>query len=86
VLERTLTSGTVREVGTDLAAEIVSGLHDLCQPLSTLQCRLEIGLMDATGLEMREAIVDSLLVCAQLNQRVRAMQERVRRAGTASGV
>ncbi len=61
----------------NLASEIATGLHDLCQPLSTLQCRLEIGMMDATATAMSAAIAEALHVCVQLNDQVRGMQIRV---------
>ena len=60
-----------------LAKEISIGLHDLCQPLTALQCRLELGKMDATAEGMEAAIADALAECARLNDMVRAMQDRV---------
>jgi hypothetical protein len=62
-----------------LAAEISVGLHDLCQPLSTLQCRLEIGMIDGTPNEMSAAITDALNECTKLNNQVREMQLKVAR-------
>ena len=36
--------------------EIESELHDLCQPLTTLQCRLELGLMCGDVASLMEAV------------------------------
>ncbi len=60
-----------------LASRIAVGLHDLCQPLTALQCRLEIGKMDATAEGMETAIEDALTECTRLNGMVRAMQDKV---------
>jgi hypothetical protein len=37
-----------------------SDLHDLCQPLTALQCRLEIGKMLGEDAAMREAVDGAL--------------------------
>jgi len=57
--------------------ELAKGLHDLCQPLTTLQCRLEIAMMDPTPDEMQQAIEDGLAECVKLNAAIRRMQEQV---------
>ena len=41
-------------------------LHDLCQPLTTLQCRLEVAQMIGSPEACREAIDLGMLECAQL--------------------
>ena len=57
-------------------------LHDLCQPLTALECRLFIGTMGQHGWpptadEMRETIRESLVECERMILGVRAMQERL---------
>ncbi len=69
-------SGTTL-LGDALAAEIALDLHGLCQPLTALQCRLEIGRMDATLEGLDAAIVDALRECVRVNAQVRAMQDKV---------
>lgn len=61
----------------ELAAEIAIDLHGLCQPLTALQCRLEIGRMEATLEGLDAAIVDALRECVRVNALVRAMQDKV---------
>jgi hypothetical protein len=55
-------------------------LHDLCQPLTTLQCRLEIAVMTGTGEAHREAVEQGLADCARLTEAVASMREIVRTA------
>jgi hypothetical protein len=57
-------------------------LHDLCQPLTAVECRLFIGTMGQDGREpsageMRETIRESLVECERMIYLVRAMQERL---------
>jgi DnaJ-domain-containing protein 1 len=61
-------------------AEIGHRLHDLSQPLTALQCRLELGGMDHEAESKQAAIEDALRECVRLNKRVHAMQSAVRRA------
>ncbi len=60
-----------------LATEISVALHGLCQPLTALQCRLEIGMMDATLTGFEAAVRDALVECLRLNGMVLAMQQKV---------
>ena len=60
-----------------LAVQISIGLHGLCQPLTALQCRLEIGMMDATQEGLETAVRDALSECTRLNEMVTAMQDKV---------
>jgi signal transduction histidine kinase len=53
-------------------------LHDLCQPLTTLQCRLELAGLLGTEAAYREAVDLALAECARLNQMVGSMRELVR--------
>jgi len=41
---------------SERAAAMHSALHDLCQPLTALQCRLEMGRLAASGDGLREAV------------------------------
>jgi hypothetical protein len=58
--------------------EQVSGaLHDLCQPLTTLQCRLELAGMAGTAEAYREAVNLGLVECARLVAAVGSIREIV---------
>ena len=50
-------------------------LHELCQPLTVLQCRLAMGELCGEPEAMREAIGAALGECARLNESVSAMRE-----------
>ncbi len=53
-------------------------LHDLCQPLTALECRLYLshsGCDDSS--ELKEAIAEGLQQCERMMAQVRAMQERL---------
>ncbi len=58
--------------------ELRLALHDLCQPLSALQCRLYLGTLDDHPANMREAIVESVSECERMVEMVRALQNRIR--------
>jgi hypothetical protein len=53
-------------------------LHDLCQPLTTLQCRLEMAQMMDTPEDYREAVRSGLAECVRLSAAVASMREAVR--------
>jgi hypothetical protein len=65
-------------------SEVVSGmeiaLHGLCQPLTVLHCKLELGLMSGEPEAMRQAIVDGIRECVRSNAAVAAMRELVRQS------
>jgi hypothetical protein len=63
-----------------LVSECAVGLHDLCQPLTALQCRLEIGLMNNTQPALISAIQDALLECARMNVLVRSLKGKALQA------
>ena len=75
----------VRVGGTGQAgvtAQISERLHDLCQPLTALQCRLEIAQMQANAQarvqgEVVEWVSDCLRECERMNVLVTAMKELV---------
>ena len=60
-------------------------MHDLCQPLTALECRLYLATMetgervaDETG-EMKDAIREAMVECQRLMTRVRAIQDQINR-------
>ena len=55
-------------------------LHDLCQPLTTLQCRLELAGVLNTEAAYREAVKHGLTECARLADAVDSMRGLVRAA------
>ena|ERR1017187_2585541 len=55
-------------------------LHDLCQPLTTLQCRLEMAGLAGTQDAYREAVDLGLVECVRLVEAVGSMREIVRAA------
>lgn len=48
------------ESSEDRFACVEKELHDLAQPLSSLQCRLEIGLLSAVDTATRETLGESM--------------------------
>jgi hypothetical protein len=68
---------------------IGKALHDLCQPLTTLQCRLEMATLLGTPEAYREATELGLAECMRLSEAVGAMRAIMRAAtseGAAEGV
>jgi hypothetical protein len=65
-----------------LMNEIAEVLHDLCQPLTALQCRLEIGQINETATVQGSTTVwmDCLQECARLNNAVVTMRDLVQQA------
>jgi hypothetical protein len=55
-------------------------LHDLCQPLTTLQCRLEMAELVGTAEAFAEAVSLGLVECARISQAVAEMRASVCRA------
>ena len=60
--ERLQRSHDLRDIGV--------ALHDLCQPLTTLQCRLEMAELIGTPDAYREAVETGLTECARLTRSV----------------
>ncbi len=54
-------------------------LHDMCQPLTVLRCRLELGLLFGEPESMREALQESLEACLKLSGSVDRMRSLVER-------
>jgi hypothetical protein len=75
-------AGQVREQGSrgDNMKQMGRALHDLCQPLTTLQCRLELATLTGTDQGYREAVDLGLAECARLAAAVGSMREIVRAA------
>ena len=67
-------------VGNSDLAQICGALHDLCQPLTVLQCRLEMGRLMDTPESYRDAVTLALADCYRLMNTVETMREIVRRA------
>lgn len=70
--------------GDELLAQIAEMLHAMCQPLTALQCRLELAqvAMGSPGETERAAEVwaDCLRECGRLNTLVTVMRERIQQA------
>jgi hypothetical protein len=68
---------------SQLSEEMISGievaLHDLCQPLTVLQCKLELGLLKGGEEATHAAVVDGLHECRRMNAVVKTMRELVER-------
>ncbi|WP_353068798.1 hypothetical protein RBB75_17335 [Tunturibacter empetritectus] len=58
----------------DFVERLDVALHDLCQPLTVLQCRLAMGEMIGEPDAMLEAIREALKECVRLNQTVGTMR------------
>lgn len=58
--------------------QIGVALHDLCQPLTTLQCRLELARILDNDIDYREAVAFGLAECARLADCVTTMREALR--------
>jgi hypothetical protein len=56
-------------------------IHDLCQPLTALQCRIFLGTLssaeeDSPG--MADALRESLVQCDRVIEQVRVLQQKLR--------
>ena len=70
-----LAEGTARE---QELKRISAALHDLCQPLTTLQCRLEVAEVTGTPEAHRQAVTSGLVECARMVAAVKSMREALR--------
>jgi hypothetical protein len=68
------------DVCGDRMERMGKALHDLCQPLTTLQCRLELAGVVGTAEAYREAVRLGLVECERLAESVSSMREIVRAA------
>jgi signal transduction histidine kinase len=64
----------------DSLRQVAIALHDLCQPLTTLQCRLEMAGGIDTPEAYREAVEVGLTECARLAEAVGSMRVIMRTA------
>jgi signal transduction histidine kinase len=73
-------AGELCERGSDVdrTGELKKALHDLCQPLTTLQCRLEMAGVVGTAEAYREAVELGLVECSRLLSAIDTMREVVR--------
>lgn len=62
----------------DAAEQMGRALHSLCQPLTTLQCRLEMAELVGTMDGYREAVAHALAECNRLVDGVGLMREILR--------
>ncbi|HEV2645250.1 MAG TPA: hypothetical protein VGU46_02680 [Acidobacteriaceae bacterium] len=58
--------------------QISRALHDLCQPLTTLQCRLEIAQLGGTDQDFRDAVELGLVECDRMIAGVGLIRQIVR--------
>jgi signal transduction histidine kinase len=58
--------------------QLGDALHDLCQPLTTLQCRLEMAILTDSREAYREAMEDGLAECRRIVESVKSMREILR--------
>jgi hypothetical protein len=66
--------------GNAAMEQISRALHDLCQPLTTLQCRLEIAGLIGTAEAYQDAVNLALVECPRLTDGVALMRNIVRTA------
>ncbi len=64
-------------VELDVISGIEVALHELCQPLTVLRCKLELGMLKGGPDAMREAMVDGVHECLRLNAAVETMRSLV---------
>jgi hypothetical protein len=69
-----------RTDGQNELERLSRALHDLCQPLTTLQCRLELAGVLGTAAAYREAVEHGLDECGRLIDAVESMRGMVRGA------
>jgi signal transduction histidine kinase len=60
--------------------QIGAALHEICQPLTTLQCTLEMAALNDTLEEYREATETGLAECRRLVVLVESMREVLHQA------
>jgi hypothetical protein len=77
VCERTADGEAMEQMG--------KALHSLCQPLTTLQCRLEMAGLVGTMEGYQEAVAHALAECTRLVDGVGLMREILRPAQPGDG-
>jgi regulator of replication initiation timing len=66
-------------LGKQTLQELERELHNLCQPLTTLQCTLELGQMMDDCDSLREAVEDSLVETRRMFAAIAKLRERLSR-------
>lgn len=62
---------------TQLRTDLDRELHDLCQPLTTASCHLELGQMMGDAESLKSAVDGALVECRRTYDYVRRMRERI---------
>ena len=76
-----------RGVETGHTPWMCKAVHDLCQPLTALECGLYIGTMSPDGIraptatELLETILAALAQCERVTERLRVIQDRLNGEG-----
>ena len=65
--------------------QLSAELHELCQPLTTLQCTLEMAALTDTQEAYREAMETGLAECRRLVASVESMREILQEARLENG-
>jgi signal transduction histidine kinase len=60
--------------------QIGAALHEMCQPLTTLQCSLEMAALTDTQEAYREAMETGLAECRRMVESVESMREVLHQA------
>jgi signal transduction histidine kinase len=68
----------MEEQSGDSRKQLSAAVHDLCQPLTTLQCRLELATLTCTPESYREAVDDGLIECRRMVEAVESIREILR--------
>jgi signal transduction histidine kinase len=66
-----------------LFEQVAHLLHDLCQPLTALQCRLEIDQLEHEGQapsSRDQTMTDCVRQCARMNETIQSLRSLVRQA------
>ena len=79
---RERTDGDIRLEAPDWAEWMRKALHDLCQPLTTLDCLLYLSTPTGAGqaanpAALEQALNEAMVECSRMMTMVRAMQERL---------
>jgi C4-dicarboxylate-specific signal transduction histidine kinase len=75
-----------RNVERDAMEQMSAALHTLCQPLTTLQCRLEMAEIIGTADAYREAVTSGLAECERMADGVGSMREIMRASREAAAL
>jgi signal transduction histidine kinase len=78
-------SSRTEELFTEMFTGMEEALHDLCQPLTVLQCKLEIGLLRGGEEAAHKAVLDGLRECKRLNAAVTTMRDLMRQRQSWAG-